>query len=87
MVIAGLAKALLTLVPATLVLAAVALVALLWLRQALHLGLLQELREITESATITCPNCGRQTPAHDFCGQCGISLRALPRGPRRGQPG
>jgi ribosomal protein L32 len=87
MVVAGLAKALLTLVPATLVLAVVALVALLWLRRALHLGLLQELREMSEAATITCPNCGRETPAHDFCGQCGISLRALPRGKRMQQPG
>jgi RsiW-degrading membrane proteinase PrsW (M82 family) len=85
MVIAGLAKALLTLVPATVVLAVVALVAMLWLRRALHLGLLQELREISDVGTITCPNCGRQTPGHDFCGQCGISLRALPRGRRPAQ--
>ena len=82
MVAAGLAKAILTLVPATLVLAAVALVAMLWLRRALHLGLLQELHEVSEGGTIICPNCGRQTPEHDFCGQCGISLRALPRSHR-----
>lgn len=86
MVVAGLAKSLLTLVPQTAVLAVVALVALLWLRRALHLGLLQELREITESRTITCLNCGRQTPEHDFCGQCGIALRALPRARRAAQP-
>ena len=32
----------LTLIPATIVLAAVAAVALIWLRRAIHLGLLQE---------------------------------------------
>ncbi|MEP7158347.1 MAG: zinc ribbon domain-containing protein [Chloroflexota bacterium] len=83
-VVAGLAGSLLTLIPTTVVLAMVALVALLWLRRALHLGLLQELREVTEARSITCPNCGRETPEHDFCGQCGIALRALPR-PRRAQ--
>jgi hypothetical protein len=86
LVVAGLAKALLTLLPATLVLAVVALIALLWLRRALHLGLLQELREVTEARTITCPNCGRLTPEQSFCGQCGISLRALPRARRAAQP-
>jgi hypothetical protein len=87
MVVAGLAKSLLSLIPATLMLAVVALVALLWLRRALHLGLLQELREISEAGTITCPNCGRETPSHDFCGQCGISLRALPRSRPNPAPG
>lgn len=81
-VAAGLAKALLTLIPATLVLAVLALVALLWLRRALHLGLLQESREITVQGTIHCPNCGLATPEHTFCGACGISLRALPRARR-----
>jgi len=79
LVAAGLAKATLTLVPATLVLAVIAAVALLWLRRALHLGLLQEAREIEVERSISCPNCGRPTPEHTFCGNCGVSLRALPK--------
>jgi hypothetical protein len=78
LVAAGLAKTLLTLIPQTLVLAVVAIVALLWLRRALHLGLLQESREISVERDIRCPNCGLMTPEHTFCGQCGISLRAVP---------
>lgn len=78
LVAAGLAKTLLTLIPQTLVLAVIAGVALLWLRRALHLGLLQESREIAVEGDIRCPNCGLMTPGHTFCGQCGISLRAVP---------
>lgn len=78
-VAAGLAKAALALVPATVVLALLAAIALLWLRRVLHLGLQQESREITITRSIHCPNCGRLTPEHTFCGHCGISLRALPR--------
>ncbi len=82
LVAAGLAKAALKLIPATLVLAVIAAAALLWLRRALHLGLLQEAREIEVEGSISCPNCGKQTPEHTFCGNCGISLRALPKGRR-----
>ena len=82
LVVAGMAKALLPLIPATVVLALVAAAALLWLRATLHLGLSQESREITVSRSIICPNCGHSTPEHTFCGHCGISLRALPRGVR-----
>lgn len=82
LVAAGLAKATLTLIPATVVLAVIAAVALLWLRRALHLGLLQESREIEIEGSISCPNCGKQTPEHTFCGNCGVSLRALPKGRR-----
>jgi hypothetical protein len=80
LVAAGLAKTLLTLIPGTLVLAVIAAVALLWLRRALHLGLLQESREIAVGGDMRCPNCGLMTPQHTFCGQCGISLRAVPTG-------
>ncbi len=80
LVVAGLAKSMLTLIPATIVLAAVAAVALIWLRRAIHLGLLQEAREIEVERSIACPNCGHTTPEHTFCGHCGIALRALPRG-------
>ena len=78
LVAAGLAKTLLTLIPQTLVLAVIAAIALLWLRQALHLGLLEESREISVERDMLCPNCGLITPEHTFCGNCGISLRALP---------
>jgi RsiW-degrading membrane proteinase PrsW (M82 family) len=61
-----------------------AILALLWLRAVIHLGLLEEAAEIDIGPPITCPNCGRQTPAHSFCGNCGASLRAVPKaGPRR----
>ena len=85
LVAAGLAKTLLTLIPQTLVLAVIAVVALLWLRRALHLGLLQESRETGVRGDIRCPNCGLTTPEHTFCGNCGVSLRALPTS-RRPQP-
>ena len=68
------------------VLAFIAVIALLWLRRALHLGLLQESREINVERDIRCPNCGLMTPEHTFCGQCGISLRALPPGRRSTEP-
>ncbi|MEO6350312.1 MAG: hypothetical protein ABIP53_06640 [Candidatus Limnocylindrales bacterium] len=87
LIAAGLAKAMLPLIPATAVLAGLAAVALVWLRRALHLGLLQEQREVTESRSIACPNCGRPTPEHSFCGNCGVSLRALPKArPTKVQP-
>ncbi len=78
LVAAGLAKTTLTLIPQTLVLTVIAAIALLWLRQALHLGLLQESREISVERDMRCPNCGLVTPEHSFCGNCGVALRALP---------
>jgi RsiW-degrading membrane proteinase PrsW (M82 family)/ribosomal protein L32 len=85
LMLAGLAKTLLTLIPATIALAVLAAVALLWLRATIHLGLLQESREIDIERTIRCPNCGHSTPEHTFCGNCGVSLRALPRAVRSRQ--
>ena len=79
LVAAGLAKTLLPLIPATFVLAVLSGIALIWLRLALHVGLLQESREVSVERSIVCPNCGHTTPEHTFCGHCGISLRALPR--------
>ena len=81
-VAAGIVKTLLPLIPATVLLAPLAALALLWLRAALHLGLMQESREVPVGRTIVCPNCGHTTPEHTFCGHCGISLRALPKGER-----
>ena len=79
LVAAGVAKATLSLVPQTVVLTVLAAVALVWLRRVLHLGLLQESREIEIGTEIVCPNCGRPTPSHTFCGKCGVALSALPR--------
>jgi hypothetical protein len=79
LVLAGLIKALLPLIPATLLLPIVAALALIWLRRAIHVGLLQESREVEVERSIECPNCGRSTPEHTFCGNCGVALRALPK--------
>jgi hypothetical protein len=57
----------------------IAVVALLWLRRLIHLGLLQESLEIPIGDDIVCANCGQATPSHSFCGECGVSLRALPK--------
>ena len=62
---------------------AIAAVALLWLRRTLHVGLLQEAFEIEIGDEITCANCGKPTRRHTFCGNCGISLHALPKGRAR----
>ncbi|MEA2623687.1 MAG: hypothetical protein QOH61_2597, partial [Chloroflexota bacterium] len=59
--------------------ALLAAIALVWLRLVVHLGLLQEARELIEASDIQCPNCGRDTPWASFCAECGVSLRALPR--------
>ncbi len=58
---------------------ALAAVALLWLRRVLHLGLLEEAFEIEIGDEIVCANCGQPTRRHTFCGNCGISLHALPK--------
>jgi hypothetical protein len=63
---------------------ALAAVALLWLRRVLHLGLLEEAFEIEIGEPVVCANCGVATPRHTFCGNCGISLHALPK--RREKP-
>jgi hypothetical protein len=61
-----------------------AVVALIWLRAVIHLGLLEEASEIAIGPPIVCPDCGYLTPAHSFCGNCGASLRAVPKaGPAR----
>ncbi len=64
-------------------------VALIWLRRVLHLGLLQEAAEIETGPDIRCANCGATTPRHAFCINCGVSLLALPnarRADRRAAP-
>ena len=56
-------------------------VALLWLRQLTHLGLMGEASEIAIGPEAVCANCGGRTATHTFCSNCGISLRALPKAP------
>ena len=82
LVAASLAGLLFDRIAAMLVGGGLAAVGLVWLRRAIHLGLLQEAREVTGGGPIACSNCGRSTPRHTFCGHCGIALRALP-----GRPG
>jgi hypothetical protein len=63
-----------------------AVFAILWLRQLIHLGLLQEASEIEIGSAITCGNCGKQTPRHTFCAHCGVSLQALPKSQQPERP-
>jgi hypothetical protein len=61
------------------IVAALGALSLLWLRRVIHLGLLQEASEIPIGPDIACPECGKPTPFHTYCGNCGVSLKALPR--------
>ncbi len=56
-----------------------AILGLIWLRRIIHVGLLEEASEIAIGPAITCPECGKQTPLHTYCGNCGTSLKALPK--------
>ncbi len=58
---------------------ALAAVALVWLRAAIHVGLLEEAAEIPIGPAIRCANCRHETARHTFCSNCGIALRALPK--------
>lgn len=73
--------------PALIVLLALAALALLWLRQVIHVGLIQEAAEIEVGPDLTCANCGHRTARHTFCGNCGIALKALPKTSPRRPPG
>ncbi len=55
------------------------LVALVLLRRAIHVGLLEEAAERPIGADLVCANCGQPTPMHAFCAHCGIAQAALPR--------
>jgi hypothetical protein len=55
------------------------LVVIVMLRRAIHVGLLEEALEIPIGPELTCANCGARTARHTFCGNCGISLQALPK--------
>jgi hypothetical protein len=56
------------------------LASLLALRVAIHLGLLEEIGEVTTGTEIECPNCGARIVRLAFCSNCGIALAALPKG-------
>jgi hypothetical protein len=62
------------------VIAALDLVGLSWLRQLMHLGLIEEAAEAAVGPSIGCANCGNSTRRQTFCSQCGIALSALPKG-------
>jgi len=49
------------------------------LRRTLHVALLEEAADIEIGPAFTCANCGATTLRHTFCGNCGISLRAMPK--------
>jgi hypothetical protein len=61
------------------VLVVLVVAALIWLRRAIHIGLLQEAAEHPIGPAINCPNCGHDTPHHTFCINCGVSFQALPK--------
>jgi hypothetical protein len=60
------------------ILAALAVLALMWLRQVIHVGLLEEALLIEDAPIITCANCGNRTRRGAYCESCGIALAALP---------
>jgi ribosomal protein L32 len=63
---------------ALVIIVVLAVLALLWLRQVIHVGLLEEALLIEDAPIITCANCGDRTRRGSFCESCGISLAALP---------
>ncbi|MBA2358254.1 MAG: hypothetical protein H0V84_07505 [Actinobacteria bacterium] len=66
-------------------LVATSLLALLWLRHVIDVGLRQESAEIEIGPPVACANCGKATPRHTFCASCGVSLQALPKATRPGR--
>jgi hypothetical protein len=68
-------------------LAAIALLALAWLRRVIHVGLLQEAREIETGPAEPCPDCGALTVWHTYCGSCGVAFAALPKAVADRRPG
>jgi hypothetical protein len=66
-------------VPRLVAVAALAVVALVWLRLVIHVGLRQEAVEAALAEPRTCQDCGRLTAPGSFCGECGVALRALPK--------
>jgi ribosomal protein L32 len=63
---------------ALVIILALAVLSLLWLRQVIHVGLLEEALLIEDAPIITCANCGNRTRHGTFCESCGIAFAALP---------
>ena len=63
---------------ALVIVSALAVLALMWLRQVIHVGLLEEALLIEDAPIITCVNCGHRTRRGTFCESCGVALAALP---------
>jgi hypothetical protein len=61
-------------------------VALVWLRCVIHVGLVEEHAEVTEQPPGRCANCGRSLPRGAFCSYCGVAVRALPKAGREHGP-
>lgn len=78
-VLAAIAQQVLGSVTRALVLAVIAVAALILVRCAIHLGLLEELDEVEPGTGVVCANCSRRTPIGGFCSRCGVALRALPK--------
>ena len=60
--------------------AALGAASLVWLRRLIQVGLREEANDEPIGPSFECPSCHHSTPAHSFCGHCGIGLRALPKG-------
>ncbi len=60
----------------------VAAIAVIVLRMAIHVGLIEEADEIEIGPDVLCANCHRDTPLHTFCARCGVALKALPKARR-----
>jgi hypothetical protein len=67
--------------------AALDVVVLVWLRFAIHLGLVEEQAQVHEQPPGLCANCHRELPRGAFCSYCGVAVRALPKGGREHGPG
>jgi hypothetical protein len=72
--------------PRLIALGALTVLALVWLRHLIDLGLREEAVEAATDEEQTCPSCHRPTPPGSFCTWCGVALRALPKRSSSGAP-
>lgn len=78
-VLASIVQVVLPIGAALAIIAALGVLALLWLRRVVHVGLLEEALEIEDAPAMICANCGHHTRIGRFCEYCGIAQSALPR--------